>query len=305
MSPAASAAWRSARLPACKSGNTPRCPRSAPSSTPPRSPASPPAPSWRASSTSPIRSIVVGAGIVAGGPYGCAESFRADRCRDLARHSSTVEGMNGCMLDAMRAWGIPDVKLLRRARPQAGQVRPHRSDRRAARDRVYLFTGTKDQIVTADHRHRGGRALRALGVPDAQVKLRVRRRRRPRLRHRGQGHRADDGASPTSPIATTTRPETCSAHIYGTAAAAERAQPAGDFVVFDQRAFVRDLHRPRPRRRGLRLRAARLPRPGLPRPHRVPRLRPAARQGRRCLRERQRLCQVGRHQSPDRCCSRR
>ena len=52
-------------------------------------------------------SIVKGAGIIAGGPYGCAESaFCARRPGNLSK------AINGCMLDAMQVWGMPNPELL-------------------------------------------------------------------------------------------------------------------------------------------------------------------------------------------------
>src|SRR5262245_39584173 len=58
-------------------------------------------------------SIVQGAGIVAGGPYGCAESAFADVMPGPgAPFINLSKAVNGCMLDAMQAWGVPDPNLL-------------------------------------------------------------------------------------------------------------------------------------------------------------------------------------------------
>ena len=186
-------------------------------------------------------SVVMGAGIIAGGPYGCAESVHADTIPGPgAAFMNLSKAINGCMLDAMRAWGVPDVKLLaERARQlaKAGRIDPLEG---LAADRVYLFTGTKDRTVLPAIVTAAAELYNGLGVPAAQVKI---------VSDIAAGHAfvtPDKGTA----CGTTAEPyiTDCDydqagallAHIYGKLQT-RAAQPAGDYVVFDQQEFVRDL----------------------------------------------------------------
>jgi hypothetical protein len=248
-------------------------------------------------------SIVRGAGIIAGGPYGCAESAFADVMPGPgAPFLNLSKAMNGCMLDAMQAWGIPNPELLaERARKLADLGRIDATDGLAA-TRVYLFSGTNDRIVLPSIVAAAAKLYTALGVPDAQVKL---------VSDIGAGHAfvtEDKGLAcgrTGEPYITDCDYDQAGvllAHIYGQLNP-RTAQPTGEFIVFDQREFLRDLA-PRPRRGGRRLRAARLPdKPGLPRAHRLPRLQSAACQGRRRFHQGYGLRQLGGWQPPDRAVS--
>ena len=53
--------------------------------------------------------LVVGAGIIAGGPFGCAESLYADMMPGPATAIlNATKAINGCMLNAMQIWGVPN-----------------------------------------------------------------------------------------------------------------------------------------------------------------------------------------------------
>jgi hypothetical protein len=186
-------------------------------------------------------SIVRGAGIVAGGPYGCAESAYADAMPGPgAPFLNLSKAMNGCMLDAMRAWGVPDPEVLaERARKLAQSDRIDATDG-LVRNRVYLFSGTNDHIVLPSIVAAAAKLYAALGVPDAQVKL---------VSDIGAGHAfvtEDKGLAcgrTGEPYITDCDYDQAGillGHIYGPLRA-RTAQPAGEFLVFDQREFVRDL----------------------------------------------------------------
>ena len=60
---------------------------------------------------------VVGAGIIAGGPWGCAESVHADMMPGPGTLFLNVsKAINGCMLNALQGWGVPDPPRLAGAR---------------------------------------------------------------------------------------------------------------------------------------------------------------------------------------------
>ncbi|MEO1709577.1 MAG: poly(3-hydroxybutyrate) depolymerase [Pseudomonadota bacterium] len=114
--------------------------------------------------------IVVGAAIIAGGPYGCAQSaFSAFSFGSWGTALNFNRAANGCMLGLMRVFGVPSARVLvRRAErlAAAGEIAPLETIRR---DRVYLFTGTKDVIVNPAIMQVTNRFYRALGVPAGQL----------------------------------------------------------------------------------------------------------------------------------------
>jgi hypothetical protein len=186
-------------------------------------------------------SIVKGAGIVAGGPYGCAESAFADVMPGPgAPFLNLSKAMNGCMLDAMQAWGIPNPELLaERARKLAKLDRIDATEG-MAHSRVYLFSGTNDRIVVPSIVAAAAKLYSALGVPDAQVKL---------VSDIGAGHAfvtEDKGLAcgrTGEPYITDCDYDQAGVllgHIYGQLRP-RAAQPAGEFIAFDQREFSRDL----------------------------------------------------------------
>jgi len=186
-------------------------------------------------------SIVKGAGIIAGGPYGCAESAFADVMPGPgAPFLNLSKAMNGCMLDAMQAWGIPNPELLaERARKLANLDRIDATEG-VTRSRVYLFSGTNDRIVVPSIVAAAAKLYSALGVPDAQVKL---------VSDIGAGHAfvtEDKGLAcgrTGEPYITDCDYDQAGmllGHIYGQLRP-RTAQPAGEFIAFDQREFARDL----------------------------------------------------------------
>ena len=186
-------------------------------------------------------SIVRGAGIVAGGPYGCAESAFADVMPGPgAPFMNLSKAINGCMLDAMQKWGIPDPeKLAERARKLAAVDRIDATDGLAGA-RVYLFSGTNDRVVLPSIVAAAAKLYSALGVPEPQVKL---------VSDIGAGHAfvtTDKGLAcggtgePYITDCDYDQAGTLLAHIYGELKP-RAAQPTGEFVVFNQQEFTRDL----------------------------------------------------------------
>jgi len=87
----------------------------------------------------------VGAALVAGGPYGCAETGSEGPLPAAARN--TTQALEGCMSDKLRSEGIPNViALAERAKALAkdGKIDPLEG---LKSDKVYLFSGGADQIV--------------------------------------------------------------------------------------------------------------------------------------------------------------
>lgn len=184
---------------------------------------------------------VMGAGIVAGGPFGCAESVFADQMPGPGTAFLNLsKAINGCMLDAMRAWGVPDVKVLaERTRKLAQADRIDALDG-LARSRVYLFTGTQDRIVVPSIVRTSAELYQALGVAAERIEL---------VADVPAGHAfvtTDKGiacgrtAEPYITDCDYDQAGALLAHIYG-AMQPRAAETAGDYIAFQQREFVGDL----------------------------------------------------------------
>jgi len=184
---------------------------------------------------------VIGAGIVAGGPYGCAESVFADSMPGPGTvFINLSKAVNGCMLDAMQAWGVPNARLLaERARQlaEAGRIDPLEG---LARARVYLFTGTNDRTVVPAIVRAAKELYAGLGVPGSHIEL---------VADVPAGHAFITTDAGTA-CGTTAAPYITDCD-YDQAGAILRqilgplqpraARAVGESVAFDQREFVRDL----------------------------------------------------------------
>jgi hypothetical protein len=89
-------------------------------------------------------SSFIGAGVIAGGPYRCAQSFRA--AAFLAEDANDLNSLYICMSPLTPRAG-PDAEVsvrLARETAEAGRIDPleHLRDQR-----VYIYTGTKDTVV--------------------------------------------------------------------------------------------------------------------------------------------------------------
>src|ERR1043165_8906925 len=87
---------------------------------------------------------MTGAALVAGGPYGCAETGSGVL---PAAARNVTRALEGCMADKLRSEGIPNIsELTERAKALANErkIDPLTG---LATDKVYLFSGGADQIV--------------------------------------------------------------------------------------------------------------------------------------------------------------
>ena len=138
--------------------------------------------------------IVVGVGIVAGGPYGCAEDCHSWFARWYGSSAVVywaIRRLHGRQPPRLSA--CPTIATLEGAGQLcAGAVRPHRSARPACpRPRLSLHRHCGSEVVKSPIVDAAGDALCAASAcPGPNVKRRDRRTdARPRLRHRGAGHR--------------------------------------------------------------------------------------------------------------------
>ncbi|MBU2583638.1 MAG: PHB depolymerase family esterase [Alphaproteobacteria bacterium] len=114
--------------------------------------------------------IVAGAAIVAGGPYACAESAFTGLMPDAGvQILSATRASSGCMLDTLAIYGVPDAqKLAERARElsEAGRIGQIAD---IVSDRVYVFSGTNDQVVRPRIVTKTVEFYSELGVPEANI----------------------------------------------------------------------------------------------------------------------------------------
>lgn len=181
---------------------------------------------------------VVGAAIIAGGPYGCARSafsaFTFGFGRQLANVSKAV---NGCMLNLYAIWGVPNAdRLARQAEllAEGGKIDPLDAVRE---DKVYLFSGQQDRTVVPAIVRAAERYFLKLGIPADNIK---------RVTNYPAGHAfvtEDHGGS--CELSKTPFVVDCDydqagdllRHIYGTLQA-RTPQATGRYLAFDQRPFV-------------------------------------------------------------------
>jgi poly(3-hydroxybutyrate) depolymerase len=166
---------------------------------------------------------VIGAGIIAGGPYGCAEGQLAT-------------ALNRCMQTHI---GPPDAEnLLQRAEglAQQGAIDPIAG---LLGDRVYVFSGTEDDTVTPAVVDQTVAFYRAAGVPEEDIEY---------VDDVAAGHAfitASHGSacpSTASPYINDCNYDQAGAllnHIYG-GLNPPAAEPAGATIAFDQGAFLAD-----------------------------------------------------------------
>ncbi len=181
--------------------------------------------------------IVAGAAIIAGGPFGCAESAFADVMSGPGlAFLNLSKAVNGCMLNALALWGIPDIDLLvekTKKLADAGRIDPLDS---LVSDRVYLFSGSNDHTVVPAIVKAAYEYYKRLGVPESNLTF---------VSDMPAGHAfvTDDGGLSCE---LTDKPYVVDCdydqagevlkRIYGTLAP-RAPKPAGVFQEFDQRPF--------------------------------------------------------------------
>jgi poly(3-hydroxybutyrate) depolymerase len=184
---------------------------------------------------------VVGAGIVAGGPYGCAESLFADVIPGPGTALlNLTKAINGCMLNALQAFGVPNPQQLA---DRAGRLAEHGRIDPVAKikaDRVYLFSGKDDHTVLPPIVDAARQFYEVLGVPDAQIQYVsdlpaghgfVTEDKGPACDYTGKPYIIDCDYDQAGAILK---------QIYGPLSA--RSDTAtGAFVLFDQSPFTSDL----------------------------------------------------------------
>jgi poly(3-hydroxybutyrate) depolymerase len=180
-------------------------------------------------------SHIVGAGIVAGGPFGCAETPGTGLMPAAARNSGRA--LEGCMSDKLRSSGIPDIAALAQQAKdlaEAGSIDPLTG---LTEDRVYLFSGAKDRIVARSVVEAAQRFYTEVGVPKENVTLVT----RPDAGHTfltvDTGNACDATASPFVSDCDYDQAGAILKWIYGELKPPGK-QENGKYLVFDQSPFA-------------------------------------------------------------------
>jgi hypothetical protein len=179
---------------------------------------------------------IAGAGIVAGGPYACAESAmsRSFPFWPTAVAQNAAQALSQCM---QTYWGAPDpVKLARRAKElaDAGAIDPLSG---LAEDNVYLFSGDDDQTVKRSVVQAAERFYKEAGVDAGNLTLVEGNGGHAFITEEG-GVACGISAAPYVSNCDYNQAKAILAWIYGPLAA-ETAEPQGRFVLFDQLAYAR------------------------------------------------------------------
>ncbi len=127
--------------------------------------------------------IVSGAAIIAGSPYGCAESAFADIMTGPGlAFLNLSKAVNGCMLNALALWSVPNVELLAEKTHSSLTQAASILCRALSTINVYLFSAP---TIAPSFRHRQG-GLRVLRTArnSRPTDVRLAHASRPCLRHR-------------------------------------------------------------------------------------------------------------------------
>ncbi len=180
--------------------------------------------------------IVVGAAIIAGGPYGCAQSLYAS----FIPGANALRAINNCMNDAMLAWGDPDPRALARQAKRLARNEHIDPIDGVMADRVYLFAGKEDRVVKPSIVATAVAFYEQLGLPKEQIRFVADYDAGHAFVTEASGGSCELSAKPFVVDCDYDQAGDLLAHIHGPLAPRADAA-AGDYVVFDQRAFTADL----------------------------------------------------------------
>lgn len=184
---------------------------------------------------------VIGAAIIAGGPYGCSESLFADVIPGPGMALlNLTKAMNGCMLNALQAFGVPNPPLLAtRARHLAeqGRIDPIAD---VTGDRLYLFSGKNDHTVVPAIVAAARDFYKDLGVPEQQILYVADLPAGHAFITDDRGPACDYSGRPYIVDCDYDQAGALLAQIYGPLNP-PAPKPDGQLQVFDQEAFTKDL----------------------------------------------------------------
>ena len=180
---------------------------------------------------------VIGAAIIAGGPYGCSESIFADAMPGTGTALLNLsKAINGCMLDMLGLWGVGDpTELAQKAKTRAekGEIDPIAD---VVKNKVYLFSGTSDHTVVPAIVKRAAEFYEKLGVPQSNIKLVTSFPAGHAFVTDDEGGACERSGEPYVVDCDYDQAGDLLRHIYGDLQP-RVASPQGEFMNFDQRPF--------------------------------------------------------------------
>jgi len=182
--------------------------------------------------------LVTGAAIIAGGPYGCAESVFADLMPGPgAAFLNLSKAINGCMLNALAIWGVPDPTLLAdktKRLAEEGRIDPI-SD--LVGDHVYLFSGENDRTVVPQIVQAAYEFYQKLGVAEDHLTYKTDLPAGHAFVTKGEGLACELTGKPYVVNCNYDQAGEVLKSIYGPLAPRSET-PAGRFITFDQQPFL-------------------------------------------------------------------
>jgi poly(3-hydroxybutyrate) depolymerase len=178
---------------------------------------------------------IVGAGIVAGGPFACAETASGQLFPywPIVVWQNATQAANACMKDS---WGAPDAeKLAKRAKELAEDGKIDELSG-LADDKVYLFSGNEDQTVVRAVVEAAKRFYQAAGVPEGNVTL-VEKEGGHAFLTETEGTACGLSKDPYVSNCDYDQARAILEWIYGAPLADPSPSPTGKFITFDQSAF--------------------------------------------------------------------
>ena len=178
---------------------------------------------------------IIGAGIIAGGLYGCA----VDSVTRAGVFALAGLAVGPCMSvpTLLRPVGFYAQVVTELA--AQGWIDPPGN---LARSRVYMFTGQADQVVNSKTVQLGASLYRTLGVPESQIVFRDQNLAAPGAGHswvtNDFGKPCNANASPFINNCMYDQAEDVLSTIYGPLQPPERGPLSGRIVPFDQTEFV-------------------------------------------------------------------
>ena len=178
---------------------------------------------------------IVGAGIVAGGPFACAETESGQLFPywPIVIWQNASQATNACM---KVSWGVPDVERLAKRAKELAEDGKIDALSGLADDKVYLFSGDEDQTVQRPVVEAAKRFYAAAGVPEASVTL-VERQGGHAFLTETEGTACGLSKEPLSATATTTRRRRSLNGSMALPSPIPLPSPTGKFIIFDQSPF--------------------------------------------------------------------
>ena len=178
---------------------------------------------------------IVGAGIVAGGPFACAETASGQLFPywPIVVWQNATQAANACMKDS---WGALDAeKLAKRAKELAEDGKIDELSG-LADDKVYLFSSNEDQTVVRAVVEAAQRFYQAAGVPEGNVTL-VEKEGGHAFLTETEGTACGLSKDPYVSNCDYDQARAILEWIYGAPLADPSPSPTGKFITFDQSAF--------------------------------------------------------------------